>query len=124
MPSVKSIADLRKLALRTGGTLEFDDGTQFNTAKLKGRVTEAPPPIPAQPSRQEPDTVMLVRMMAEALRSVTIQAPAVQVSVPPAEVRVDFPEPPTAPTQWKFVVKRDKEGYISEITARAAQNDQ
>jgi hypothetical protein len=55
--------------------------------------------------------------MASAIRDIKIPSPQVTVQAATApQVKV---MPSEAPQQWTFVVKRDKNGYIAEITAKA-----
>ena len=81
-------------------------------------VSDTPRPA-ASPPRVESafDANAFAAAMATAFRDIKMPSPqvTVQASAPP-QVKV---MPSDAPKQWKFVVKRDKEGYISEITAKA-----
>ena len=83
-------------------------------------VSDIPrPAAPAPPPRVEPafDASALAAVMAAAIREIKLPSPQVTVqSSAPPQVKV---MPSESPKQWKFVVKRDKEGYISEITAKA-----
>ena len=74
--------------------------------ELDARRPAPPPPRP------EPASAL-----AQAVREIKIPAATVEVSPPNVVVSPSFTD--ERPTRWKFTVKRDKQGYISEITADA-----
>ena len=76
-------------------------------------------PKPPPPPRPEPafDMQALANALASAVKEIRIPVPTVDVAAPNVVVSPSFTE--DRPTKWKFTVKRDKQGYISEITADA-----
>ena len=74
----------------------------------------APPPPRPEPAF---DMQALASALAQAVREIKIPAATVEVSPPNVVVSPSFTD--ERPTRWKFTVKRDKQGYISEITADA-----
>ena len=75
------------------------------------------PPPPAHRPEPAIDINALAQVLAQAVREIKIPSPTIAVS--PADVVVSPSMPEDRPTQWRFTVKRDKQGFISEIIADA-----
>ena len=71
-----------------------------------------PQPTPAAPPQL--DIQALVSAMARAISEIKLPAPQVTVTAGDSPITVERVE---SPSSWRFVVKRDKDGYISEINA-------
>ena len=71
--------------------------------------------VPMAPPPPAVDVQALAMAMAKAVASITVQAPNVRVDAPPAQEIVM----PSQPKKWKFAIIRDRDGFISEITATA-----
>ena len=85
-------------------------------SELAKRAATRPAPAPVASPAPAIDAQAIANAIASALKGVQITAPAVDVSVQPAEVTVQNATPPKS---WRFAVKRDKDGLISEIVATA-----
>lgn len=85
--------------------------------EFEARRKAATPPERPAPTTTLPaiDSRALAEAIASAISKINIPTPQVQVTAQPSEVIMQA----EAPRQWKFSIKRDKEGYISEITATA-----
>ncbi len=62
------------------------------------------------------DAGALTRLLVEAVREIKLPTPQVTVAASEPQVTI---QSASTPTEWRFTVKRDTDGYISEIIARA-----
>lgn len=118
MKTVKSVADLKQLALARGAKVELGN-TRYNTtgervtsfpkptpapAPVEAKVEPAPAPVPAPEVRVDmaPVAAMQERvgqMLADAISSMPKSAPPVR--------------------EWLFTVERDDSGLLTAIKATA-----
>jgi hypothetical protein len=116
MKTVKSISDLKQIALRTGATVAMGN-SRFNTAGLKtAPVPErprererptAPPPAPAPV-----DMAPMVSAMSQAQERMGAMLAAAIASLP---------QPGQPVKEWIFTVERDKDGLLNRIRATAQE---
>lgn len=119
MKTVKSLAELKSLALEKGAAVEV--GTQrFNTSedKLKPgpRKVDQPPapePAPAPAPVAEP-TMVNVDMSP-------IAASQDRVGALIAQSLASLPQPAAPVREWEFTINRNPDGTLASIRARAIQ---
>lgn len=126
MKTVKTVADLKQLALRSGAAVELGP-QRFNTSNEKVRALPAkkaepvaaeppppPPPPPAEPTKVEVDMEpvasaieRLQQLQAQLMQSITHQ----MAQLKPGE----------APQEWEFTINRSTDGMLTSIRARAVK---
>ena len=122
MRSVKSVTELKQLALQTGATVELG-GKRFNTTgdRVKPETRPAPKPTPApapvQPAPAPvvqvaaPEVTVDLQPVADAQRSIgTMLAQALVAA---------RAEQPLVVREWLFTVERDQNGLLTSIRATA-----
>jgi hypothetical protein len=115
MKTVKSVSDLKKMALRQGATVDF--GSQkFNTAGVRAQVVQretprAEPPAPTPPPSPTPAAVDMapVALAQEKIGAMLAHAIA------------SMPRPHAPVREWLFTVERDKDGLLTTIRATAQE---
>lgn len=110
MKSVKSIQDLKKMALRQGATVEIGS-ERFNTAGVRAQVVPKPAPKPA-PAPPPTPAVAAIDMAPMALAQEKLGAML-------AHAIASLPHPAAPVREWLFTVERDKDGLLTNIRARA-----
>lgn len=123
MKIVKSVADLKALALETGASVEI--GSQrFNTTgdKLKPgpRKVEAqpaaepspPPPAPVPAPAPAPEVHVDLAPVAQAQS---------QIGTMLAQALMSMPRPAEPVREWEFTINRNPDGTLASIRARAVQ---
>ena len=110
MKSVKSIQDLKKMALRQGATVEIGS-ERFNTAGVRAQVVakQAPKPTPAPAPTP---AVAAIDMAPMALAQEKLGAML-------AHAIASLPHPAAPVREWLFTVERDKDGLLTNIRATA-----
>lgn len=94
MKTVKSLADLHRMALSTGAEVVTPDG-RFNSARAQVRI--APQPDPPKPK------VSHVQEMQPT--------PPILASPAPAQA--------SQPVEWSFQIDYDADGAITNVTVKA-----
>jgi hypothetical protein len=110
MKSVKSIQDLKKMALRQGATVEIGS-ERFNTAGVRAQVVPKPAPKPA-PAPPPTPAVAAIDMAPMALAQEKLGAML-------AHAIASLPQPHVPVREWLFTVERDKDGLLTNIRATA-----
>lgn len=117
MKTVKSIADLKQLALAKGATVEVGS-TRYNTTnervrafpkKVEPEPAPAPPPPPAAPA-PAPEVRVDLAPMADA---------QMKIGEMLARALASQPAPPAPVREWLFTVERDGDGLLTSIRATA-----
>jgi hypothetical protein len=120
MKTVKSNADLNKMALRTGARVEDESGNQFNTEKKKAVAPrrmepevplEAPPP-PPKPEKPDLGSVKVAETIVDASRTSATMLQQIKEQI--SKIQLTAPEPIT---HWEFDFIRDDKGYIVRLIA-------
>jgi hypothetical protein len=125
MKTVKSVADLKRLALETGASVAVG-GSKFNAEGEKitpspkqPKTPEAPAPKP-EPKVEPPAPAMQVDLtpVASAIeRSQALVAQVMQsVGQALSELKSD-----AAPEEWEFSINRNSDGTLASIRARAVR---
>lgn len=139
MRKVKSQADLKRLALASGASVEVD-GSKFNTTMDRvmkrdqpepepaveepkpAEVTPAPEPVsePVQAQESLVEEVVHIHLdmdpVAKAIESSNekvVQAVAERLR----ELQLQVPPSPQTPNSWTFKIKRDVRGFIESVDA-------
>lgn len=113
MKTVKSVSDLKKMALRQGATVDF--GSQkFNSAGVRAQVVqrETPRPEPEPPPPAPPPTQVDMAPVAMAQEKIGAMLAAAIASLP---------QPHAPVREWLFTVERDKDGLLTTIRATAQE---
>lgn len=114
MRTVKSVSDLQRIAFGTGATVRVD-GRPINASGAKVSIVPpkpAPEPAPKvePPAAPQPDVRPEVyALMAEQARD---QARLTETLMQTLAMREPAPRTP-----WRFEVKYDREGRITEVLA-------
>lgn len=111
MKSVKSIQDLKKMALRQGATVEIGS-ERFNTAGVRAQVVAkapAPKPVEAPPPPPVAPTIDMAPMALAQEKLGAMLAHAI----------ASLPHPAAPVREWLFTVERDKDGLLTNIRATA-----
>lgn len=137
MKKIKSQADLKRLALASGASVEVG-GNKFNTTmeRVKQFVREEPEPEVAQPTAEETPTpapvevAPVVEQQAPIEESIVIHLDmdSVAQAIESGNERVvqtiadrlrelHVPASPAAPNSWKFTIRRDVRGFIESVDA-------
>lgn len=123
MKTVKSVADLKAMALARGATVEMG-ATRFNTGRDKvARLerpapTPAPEPTPVPPPTAAPEVKVDLEPVAAAIeRAQVLQAQLMQSMLQ----QIAMLQPGTAPQEWEFTVNRNPDGTLASIRAKAIQ---
>lgn len=111
MKSVKSIQDLKKMALRQGATVEIGS-ERFNTAGVRAKVLPKPPAPPPVKSEAAPPPAPTIDMAPMALAQEKLGAML-------AHAIASLPQPAAPVREWMFTVERDKNGLLTNIRATA-----
>lgn len=107
MMRVKSISELKRVAIQQGATVEVS-GERFNTAGVRASLNR-PQPEPATPP---PAPVIDAAPFAQAHEKLGAMFAAAIASLPQ----------PAAPVrEWLFTVERDKDGLLTSIRATAQE---
>lgn len=115
MKSVKSIADLKQLALTKGATVEVG-GTRYNTTNERVRdfpkkAEPAPAPVEVKPApAPAPEVRMDLAPLADA---------QVKMGEMLARALASLPAPSAPVRQWLFTIERDESGLLTSIRASA-----
>lgn len=123
MKKVKSIAELKQLALKQGGSVAVGN-SRFNMTGEKITLLERPaereqPAAPApSPPKQEPPPKIDMQPVADAIeRGQVMQAQLMQsMAVAITQMKADRPV-----TEWEFTVNRNPDGTVASIRAKAIQ---
>lgn len=112
MKTVKSIVDLKRMALERGATVSVG-GDRFNTSGVKAALVErkaepAPAPAPA-PTPQATIDMAPVALAQEKMGAMLAHAIA------------SLPQPQSAVREWLFTVERDENGLLTTIRATAQE---
>jgi hypothetical protein len=110
MKSVKSIQDLKKMALRHGATVEIG-AERFNTAGVRAQVVPKQPAPTVKPE-PTPAPVPAIDMAPMALAQEKLGAML-------AHAIASLPQPHAPVREWLFTVERDKDGLLTNIRATA-----
>lgn len=113
MKSVKSIQDLKKMALRQGATVEIGS-ERFNTAGVRAQVVPKPAPKPGPPPPQPVPVAPTIDMAPMALAQE-------KLGVMLAHAIASLPQPHAPVREWLFTVERDKDGLLTNIRATAQE---
>jgi hypothetical protein len=114
MKSVKSIQDLKKMALRKGATVEIG-AERFNTAGVRAQVVPKPaPPPPQVKDEPAPPLAATIDMKPMALAQEKLGAML-------AHAIASLPQPHAPVREWLFTVERDKDGLLTTIRATAQE---
>lgn len=137
MKKIKSQADLKRLALASGASVEVG-GNKFNTTmeRVKQFVREEPEPEVAQPTVEETpapapvEVAPVVEQQAPIEESIVIHLDmdSVAQAIESGNERVvqtiadrlrelHVPASPAAPNSWKFTIRRDVRGFIESVDA-------
>lgn len=109
MMRVKSISELKRVAIQQGATVEVS-GERFNTAGVRASLNR-PQPEPAAPT-PAPQPVLDTAPFAQAHEKLGAMFAAAIASLPQ----------PAAPVrEWLFTVERDKDGLLTSIRATAQE---
>lgn len=114
MKTVKSIVDLKRMALERGATVSVG-GDRFNTAGVKAALVERKPmpdPEPAAPAA--PVAQATIDMAPVALAQEKMGAML-------AHAIASLPQPQSAVREWLFTVERDENGLLTTIRASAQE---
>lgn len=116
MKTVKSIADLKQLALAKGATVEVGS-TRYNTTNERVRAfpkkaEPAPAPAPVEPALQAPEVRVDLAPMADA---------QIKIGEMLAQAIASLPQPQSAVREWLFTVERDENGLLTTIRASAQE---
>lgn len=119
MKTVKSIADLKQLALERGAKVELGN-TRFNTTNERVKSFPKPSPAPAP-----------VEARVEPPAPAPMPAPEVRVDLEPvaamqervgqmlADAIASMPKSAPPVREWLFTVERDQSGLLTAIKATA-----
>lgn len=111
---------LKRLALRTGATVEID-GEPFNASRSKAPYI-APAPAPAATEAPKPIERMpeIAQLMASVAAAVENSNSASSDRIVRALENLKMPQPaPGKPLKWVWKVVRDKDGNMDFIEAEA-----
>lgn len=123
MRSVKSVADLKSLALTKGATVEMS-GTRFNTTNEKIQAPRKQVPVKETPAPVEvkipelPAPVVNVDMepVASALEKTSmVSAQLLQLLIE----SINQQKPSKTVQEWEFSVVRNADGTLASIRAKA-----
>lgn len=119
MKTVKSIADLKQLALARGAKVELG-ATRFNTTGERVKAFPKPSPAPAPVEAPTP-APMPAPMPAQEVRVDTAPIADAQLKMGEMLARALASQPtPQAPVrEWLFTVERDGNGLLTSIRATA-----
>lgn len=114
MKTVKSIADLKQLALAKGATVEVGS-TRYNTTNERVRAfpkkaEPEPAPTPEAPAPQAPEVRVDLTPMADA---------QIKIGEMLARALASQPSPSAPVREWLFTVERDGDGLLTSIRATA-----
>lgn len=114
MKTVKSIADLKQLALAKGATVEVGS-TRYNTTNERVRAfpkkaEPEPAPAPVEPALQAHEVRVDLAPMADA---------QMKIGEMLARALASQPAPPAPVREWLFTVERDGDGLLTSIRATA-----
>lgn len=117
MKTVKSIADLKQLALARGAKVELG-ATRFNTTGERVKAFPKPSPAPAPVEAPAP---VPVPMPAPEVRVDLEPVAAMQERVGQMLANAIASMPKSAPPvrEWLFTVERDESGLLTAIKATA-----
>lgn len=128
--SVKSKADLNKLALSAGATVTGSSGQKFNTSKKKAvarpRLEKNPDakPIPPKPAPEAPPAPVVPDQgeVARAIESAG-KAHVMMLAELKSQMAAIQINEGGRPTEWIFDMIRDDKGYLTRIVATAGRNE-
>lgn len=112
MKSVKSIQDLKKMALRQGATVEIGS-ERFNTAGMRSKALTSMAPRPPDPPKPLPAPV------AQTIDMAPMAIAHEKMGVMLARAIASLPQPHAPVREWMFTVERDKDGLLTNIRATA-----
>jgi hypothetical protein len=119
--------DLEDLALETGSSIDYADGSKFNSAGevAKRRAPKAVAMPEAEDDENETPEPPNPEMMALLKQLVTVVSRPVEVKFPPIpapQVTVQATEQKVvAPKAWTFEFERNSNGTIKRINAKSTE---
>lgn len=119
MKTVKSVADLKQLALARGARVELGN-TRFNTTNERVKAFPKPTPAPA-PMEAKVDTPPPAPMPPPEIKVDMSEVAAMQAKVGEMLAAAITSMPKSAPPvrEWLFTVERDQSGLLTAIKATA-----
>lgn len=118
MKTVKSLAELKSLALQKGaaveaGTLRFNtSGDKLKPGPRKAESVVEPPPPPTPP----PPAPAAVNVDLTPLAGAQERLGAML-----AQALMSLPQPAAPTREWEFTINRNPDGTLSSIRARAIE---
>lgn len=125
--TVKSSADLKRLALATGAAVEHSGG-KFNTTMDRAQVAKPEPIHQPPPPEQKPDPVPAPAPSVTEQIQVSLDMQPVAEAVNQGNERVaevikeslkqlSVSTKSAQPNKWLFTIKRDVRGFIESVEA-------
>jgi len=119
MKTVKSLSDLKRIAVQKGATVEVGTA-RFNAGGEKiARLERAPAPTtpePPAPARETAEVNVDLAPVAAAIeRAQALQAQMLQSMLQ----QIAQLQPGQAPQEWEFTVNRNPDGTLATIRAKA-----
>lgn len=116
MKTVKSVADLKQIALSRGATVELGT-SRFNTTGQ--RIAAAPrKPEPKQEPKPEPVAAPAPAPVVNIDTAAVAQAQE-RVGQLLAQALASMPQPSAPVREWVFTIERDEKGLLTSIRATA-----
>lgn len=117
MKTVKSVADLKQLALSRGASVELG-ANRYNTQGEKiDRRERKPAPVTPEPPKPEP------RLAAPApvvnVDTAPMAAAQERVAQMLSQALASLPQPTAPVREWVFTIERDSNGLMTSIRATA-----
>lgn len=110
MKTVKSKADLTRLAVGRGATVKLASGELLNAGKERAKLAKPSPPSPPSPppkqEEKEDDTLALAVLHLADQQTELIQAISRHLEKVPA------------PPSYEFDLKRDENGFLKVVVAK------
>ena len=121
MKSVKSLSELKRMAVQKGATVELGTA-RFNAggekiARLERAPSKSEPPAPAPaPARENAEVNVDMSPVAAAIeRAQALQAQMLQSVLQ----QLAHLQPGQSPQEWEFTVNRNPDGTLARIRAKA-----
>jgi hypothetical protein len=123
MRTVRTTADLKRLALATGAEVVID-GKPFNTGRsqvsaVPKRAAPLDPPVITEPPPPIPVAESLTRAQVEEMLAAHNQRVTAQIGSIIAALKAPARSDGSVPTEWDFEIRYDSHHAITHVTAKA-----
>lgn len=117
MKTVKSVSDLKQLALRSGAAVELGN-TRFNSAKERVAALQRPAPK-AEPVKAPEPTPAPAPAPVVNVDTAPMAAAQERMAQMLSQALASMPAPTAPIREWVFTVERDEKGLLTRIRASA-----